>query len=63
MYFHGVSCREVMVSTMLNSLHELLPNINLNKQSACLLQGVMPRMYVPLMERPQCGKLNIISHN
>lgn len=52
-----LAAKEMMVGTMLDGLHKLSPDLNLNKQSVCLLQGVTPRTYVPLMERPQCESL------
>lgn len=49
-----------MTRIMLSHLEKLFDetDVNFNFQSDCLLQGVEPKVYKPLMTRETCGKLN-----
>lgn len=44
-----------MVAAMLQDIQTNSPDIQMSDQALCLLQGIQPKVYVPILQRPTCG--------
>lgn len=51
-----------MLKEMLSEL-EKLNDVKIENQLKSLVQGIEPKIYLPLMKRQKCGKLFFVSYH